>query len=132
MHVAAIKFLYRITLKAPEKVEQIPWPKMPKKLPEVLTKEEVFRILDLIRSIKHRAIVTTAYAAGISRPVTFHTLRHSFATHLLESGTDLRVIQVLLGHASIATTTRYTHVSSHLIRRTKNPLDTPPSHQDSL
>ena len=216
MHVAAIKFLYRISLRMPEKVDQIPWPKTPQKLPEVLTKEEVLALLDQIRSLKHRAIITTAYAAGmrisevcrlrvladidsermlinirggkggkdrwvmlsdrlltllreywkqtrpagpflfpgqnpdrpispssvrevfkkavraagISRPVTFHTLRHSFATHLLESGTDLRVIQALLGHGSIRTTTRYTHVSTRLIRLTKSPLDSPPSHRE--
>ncbi len=65
MHVAAIKFLYRITLRAPEKVDQIPWPKSPKKLPEVLTKEEVFTLLDQIRSVKHKAIITTACAAGM-------------------------------------------------------------------
>lgn len=209
LHVAAIKFLYRTTLKTPHKVDQIPWPKVPKKLPEVLSTQEVFRLLDQIRSIKYRAIIATAYAtgmrisevcslrvprdidshrklihvragkggkdrsvmlsdrlltllreywkktrptppylfsgqkpghhihpsslravlkkaveaAGISRHVTFHTLRHSFATHMLEFGTDLRVIQQLLGHSSIATTTKYTHISSHLIRGTTSPLD---------
>ena len=74
-----------------------------------------------VRAVFKKACVD----AGVTTRCTPHTLRHSFATHLLDAGTDIRVIQALLGHRSIKTTTIYTHVSINLIRRTQSPLDAP-------
>jgi len=208
MYLGAIAFLYATTLGRPEVVARIPWPRDGRrKLPDILSLAEVERLLGAIDTIKHRAIITTAYGAGlriteacslqvgdldsgrglihvrdgkrgrdryvmladtllaalreywkvvrptgpylfpghgrdfispgavgdalhkavaaaaITKHVTPHTLRHAFATHLLEAGESIRVIQALLGHSSIRTTARYTHVSAAHVGRTKSPLD---------
>jgi integrase/recombinase XerD len=208
IYVSALKFLYRITLKRPEVVENIPHPKRPKTLPDILSREEVLAIFEAIDSLKYKAIIATAYGAGLrisevcslrisdidskrmlihirsgkgqkdryvvlgeillellrhyyrivrpkgeylfpgqkpqrhlsttsvsmvmqkvvrkaglSKKVTMHTMRHCFATHLLEDGYDLRVIQALLGHASIRTTVRYTRMTDRLLGRVCSPLD---------
>jgi integrase/recombinase XerD len=208
MYVNALKFLYNITLKRPEVVKDLSHPKRPKTLPVILSPEEVLRVFAAIRSVKHKAIIGTAYAAGLrisevcglriadidsqrmrihvrpgkgkkdryvmlgeglltlwrqhyqkARPkgeylvpgykphrpicttavnqvlrkviretglakrVTMHTLRHCFATHLLEAGTDIRIRQVLLGHRSIRTTLRYTHITHRLVQKLVSPLD---------
>ena len=70
-----------------------------------------------------RAIKKAALDAGIRKKVYPHLLRHSFATHLLESGTDIRVIQELLAHSNLQTTQFYTHISKGMLRKVKSPLD---------
>ena len=70
-----------------------------------------------------RACRDASRQCGLSKRITAHTLRHSFATHLLENGTDTRVIQALLGHRRIDTTARYTRVAAQVVAGTPRPLD---------
>ena len=85
-----------------------------------------FKDRPITDSTVQRVCIQAQKEAGIDKRISPHTLRHSFATHLLEAGTDLRVIQVLLGHASPRTTAIYTRVSTALIGKTGSPLDALP------
>jgi integrase/recombinase XerD len=103
------------------------WLKRPTKYDAGVPKEE--RLLFPSRQAGHvsrrqlsRLFRQTVEAAGLCKPVTFHSLRHSFATHLLEAGTDIRIIQALLGHDKLETTARYTRVATGLISAVKSPI----------
>jgi site-specific recombinase XerD len=205
--VCSLRFLYTNTLHLQIGIERIPLPRYEKKLPVILSPEEVKRMLDAPKNLSCRAILTTMYAsgprvsevadlkvadidsgrgaiwirsgkghkdrqtllppkllellrdywrwkrpkdwlfpgdtpgqpisresiwracknaardAGIAKAVHPHSLRHAFATHLLEAGVNLRTIQLLLGHAHLETTARYLHVANTAIRSTTSPLE---------
>lgn len=213
-HRAAIRFLYEVTLGLPCQVERILPPKVEKKLPDVLSRDEVLGLLLAIECFRYRVVATAMYAAGlriseacrlcvedidsarmmihvrrgkgrkdryvmlskvllellraywrmakprdllfpgrtkdghvspstvsravaeavvragITKRVTPHVLRHSFATHLLDDGAALEIAQELLGHGSIVTTRIYTHLSEKRIRAVNSPLDAAPGAAD--
>jgi len=203
----AVKFFFDKVVNAPEVIKEVPRMKVSKKLPVVLSQEEVVSMIEATQNPKHKLILMLAYATGlrlseaatlsqtdfdwdrqlihvrrgkgrkervimfspvlkkqiqdyinvfkpkeflfentstnrhlsrrtmqavfyhalekvkIKKKAHFHTMRHSFSTHLLEQGVDLRAVQVLLGHSSSKTTEIYTHVANHYIQGIKSPLD---------
>ncbi len=148
--VSALRFFYHTTLKRPWAIEDdIPAGRQAKKLPVVLSQEEVARFLGAVDNLKHRIILTICYATGlriseavrlrpaaidltcrqvrgqcgIAKPVSPHSLRHAFAVHLLEAGTDLRTIQLLLGHRNLSTTARYLMIATSKVCATASPLE---------
>jgi site-specific recombinase XerD len=206
--VSALRFLYKVTLRREWNLDDIiPAPKTPKKLPVILSPEEVLQFLSWVPEGKHRTILTTCYAAGLriteavslqahhidsqrmvirveqgkgqkdryvmlsrklldilrqwwrvarpqiwlfpgdrpeqhigrnavelvckqtrrlyrmAKPITPHSMRHAFAVHLLERGVDVRTIQLLLGHRSLATTARYLRMATSKVCSTASPLD---------
>ena len=208
VYTAALRFLYRVTLRRPEVVAHLPSVKVPKRLPEILSGSEVARLIDAVHSLMYRAIIMVTYASGLrimeavslkpadidsrrgvihihqgkgrkdrlvplsprvlvllrqcwaarrpSGPFLFpgrrpgthvstravrdalrrarrdagltkrvypHLLRHCFATHLLESGTDITIVQQLLGHRSLRTTLVYSNARATVAARTRSPLD---------
>jgi integrase/recombinase XerD len=78
----------------------------------------------LSRHSVQKMVLTTKGKAGIQKPVSTHTLRHTYATHMLESGVDIRRIQLMLGHSSMRSTAKYLHVASNYLHEAKTPLDT--------
>ena len=120
--ISASKLFYNHFYKSELEVETFKRPRREHRLPNVLSKEEVKGNRYSEKSLES-VLKQSLAKAGIKKPVTLHWLRHSYATHLLESGTDIRYIQELLGHSSSRTTEIYTHVTTQSIQKIRSPFD---------
>jgi site-specific recombinase XerD len=123
--VAALRFFFRVTLKRSDIIEQLEllraWWRAARPQGWLFPGRD--RVQPMTTRQLNRACHAAAQRAEINKRVSLHTLRHSFATHLLEQNIDIRVIQVLLGHAKLDTTALYTRVATKTIREVIRPLE---------
>jgi len=124
MNVPGVELPYALERKYPQTGQQWPWQWVfPARSLSVDPRSKIVRRHHLHPSNLQKHLKKAAKRAGIHKRITVHTLRHSFATHLLESGYDIRTIQELLGHSSVKTTMVYTHIATNNLMGVKSPLD---------
>lgn len=132
--LSAVLFLYERVLAQPlDRIEGVVRARRPKRLPVVMTADEVSRLMTHLtgeqgrhhidESLVQKAVAAAVRKAGLSKHVTCHTFRHSFATHLLVAGYDIRTVQELLGHSDVRTTMIYTHVLNRGGHGVRSPAD---------
>src|SRR6266542_1547313 len=129
--ITGLKFFFEVTLGQGELMAKMDPVRVPRAQGKMLDGGWLFPGLNPIESLStrqlNRAVHAAALAAGIDKRVSMHSLRHCFATHLLEQKVDIRVIQVLLGHKKIETTTLYAQVATDLLREVISPLERLPT-----